>query len=82
MRFEIDPDEPDYREGPCDQCGATVGRWRGESDVECDRCGAQYNCSGQRLRDNWRDNPSNYDDDISDLEGFEMAALRSEYDDG
>lgn len=59
---------------PCEACGATVARFRGESDVSCD-CGAQYNAGGQRLRDDWRGNMSNYDDDISDMDGFEMQQL-------
>jgi hypothetical protein len=61
----------------CD-CGSEVRRYRGQSDVDCNRCGASYNASGQRLRDNWRDNPSNYDDEIGDLEGYEIACLRRE----
>jgi hypothetical protein len=39
--------------------------------VSCHKCDAQYNASGQRLRDNWRDNRSNYDDDVSDMDGYE-----------
>ncbi|AIS73855.1 hypothetical protein SEA_SEMPERFI_92 [Mycobacterium phage SemperFi] len=53
------------------ECGAEVRRYRGESDVSCTECGAWYNASGQRLRDDWRGNASNYDDEIGDLEGFE-----------
>ena len=51
-------------------CGKTIEHWRGESDHTCG-CGAQYNAFGQQLRDDWRGNPSLYDDDIGDLEGFE-----------
>lgn len=58
-------------EADCEQCGKLVMRFRGQDDVSCN-CGAEYNCFGQRLRDDWRGNPSNYDDDISDLEGYEM----------
>ncbi|MDD4865669.1 MAG: hypothetical protein PHQ28_00575 [Mycobacterium sp.] len=54
----------------CSQCGKTVTRYRGQSDVSC-QCGAQYNAFGQRLRDDWRGNPSNYDDELGDLEGYE-----------
>lgn len=61
----------------CEQCKRTVERYRGMDDVSCE-CGAQYNSFGQRLADDWRDNPSNYDDDIGDLEGFEIASLRRE----
>ncbi len=57
---------------PCQQCRRTVERWPGMYDVSCD-CGAEYNAFGQRLRDNWRANPSNWDDDIGDLEGYEIA---------
>lgn len=60
-----------YARWDCEKCGNEVRRFRGQSDVSCD-CGAQYNASGQRLRDDWRGNPSNWDDDISDLEGFEI----------
>jgi hypothetical protein len=61
------------------RCGAkvrVVSWWA----TACNRCGTEYNGSGQRLRDNWRDNPSNYDDEIGDLEGYEIACLRSESD--
>lgn len=56
----------------CVRCGAAVSRFRGQGDVECGRCGAQYNAAGQQLRDDWRGNPSVYDDEIGDLEGYEM----------
>ena len=59
-------------EWDCERCGATVYRFRGQSDVDCNECGACYNAGGQRLRDDWRGNPSSYDDEIGDLEGFEM----------
>jgi hypothetical protein len=36
------------------------------------------NASGQRLRDDWRGNPSVYDDEIGDMEGFEIQQLRNE----
>lgn len=54
----------------CQDCSRTVYRYRGESDVSC-YCGASYNAGGQRLRDDWRGNPSWYDEDVSDLEGYE-----------
>lgn len=58
---------------PCQNknCKHTVWRYRGQGDVSCD-CGAQYNAFGQRLRDDWRGNPSNYDSEIGDMEGYEM----------
>lgn len=63
---------------PCAQCGIDVTRFRGQSDVDCHNCGACYNASGQRLRDDWRSNPSCYDDEIGDMEGFEISQLRRE----
>jgi hypothetical protein len=65
-------------EKPCERCGHTVARYRGSYGADCDHCGASYNAGGQRLRDNWRDNPSTYDDEIGDMEGYEIAALRNE----
>lgn len=62
----------------CGDCGGTVERWRGETDVTCPTCGASYNAGGQRLRDAWRRNPSWYDDDIDDLTGFELQQLAHE----
>ena len=55
------------------ECGATVERYRGQGDVTCNGPGKHcYNAGGQRLRDDWRGNPSTWDDDISDLEGYEI----------
>ena len=54
----------------CGKCKKPVESLGGR-DVDCS-CGASYNGSGQRLRDDWRDNPSNYDDEIGDLEGYEL----------
>jgi predicted ATP-dependent serine protease len=65
---------------PCRDCATTVVRYRGEGEVQCPKCRAWYSGSGQRLRDDWQDNPSNYDDEISDLEGFEISQLRKEHD--
>lgn len=62
---------------PCERCGETVERYRGEGDVSC-VCGAQYNAGGQRLRDNWQDNPAWSDDDMDDMEGFERECLSRE----
>lgn len=55
----------------CEDCGDVVERYRGGGDKMCG-CGAWYNPSGQRLRDDWRGNRSTRDDDVSDLDGFEM----------
>lgn len=61
----------DYNRWDCERCGKEVRRYRGQYDVQCE-CGTFYNAAGQRLRDDWRGNPSNYDDEIGDLEGFEI----------
>lgn len=63
---------PGYSRWDCEKCGNEVRRYRGTMDVDCYECGASYNASGQRLRDDWRGNPSNYSDEIGDLEGYEM----------
>ncbi|UVK59875.1 hypothetical protein SEA_ALEEMILY_135 [Gordonia phage Aleemily] len=78
--FEHFPDTTDadgfvvtgYSRWDCDRCGTEVRRYRYMSDVDCGNCGACYNASGQRLRDDWRGNPSTYNDEVGDLEGFEM----------
>lgn len=76
-----DPDTPNLDwEGECEQCHRTISRFRGEGDVDCE-CGAEYNCFGQRLRDDHHANPSNYDDDVSDMEGFERQMLQREWGD-
>lgn len=66
------------RTWPCKQCGAIVTSWGHGEDTECDKCGAQYNAFGQRLRDDWRGNSSNYDEDMGDMEGFERQQLANE----
>lgn len=53
------------------ECGRVVARWRGMGDVSCD-CGREYNAFGQRLRSDWRGNPSSWDEEVGDLEGYEM----------
>ena len=40
--------------------------------VSCNACGREYNGSGSLLRSDWRGNPSLYDDDISDPDGYEI----------
>lgn len=64
------PPEPTYT-WTC-ECGAAMARYRGQGDQSCSECGGWYNASGQRLRDDWMYNPSMYDDEIGDLEGYEM----------
>jgi hypothetical protein len=58
----------------CTRCDAPNHRYRGQGDFTCN-CGANYNCFGQRLRDNLytRPNLSEYDDEIGDMEGYEQA---------
>jgi hypothetical protein len=69
-------------QGNCDVCGTTLYRFRGQGDIVCTNptCPAIYNSFGQRLRDDLysRPNPSEYDDDIGDMEGYEEAMCRAE----
>jgi len=67
-----------YSRWDCEKCGEEVRRYRHQSDVDCNNCGACYNAGGQRLRDDWRGNPSAHDDEISDLDGFELQQLAAE----
>ena len=67
-------DDPSNVEGKCDRCNGTLYRFRGQGDIYCD-CGAIYNSFGQQLRDDLlsRPNPSDWDEDIDDLTGYEIA---------
>lgn len=56
---------------PCGNCGTSMERYRGMTYVYCGKCGAEHNAGGQRLRDDWRGNPSAWDEDVSDLDGYE-----------
>lgn len=58
------------------QCGTHI---EAHGDVDCPRCGASYNAFGQRLRNDWRSNPSWGDDEIDDIEGFERSQIAREY---
>jgi uncharacterized Zn finger protein (UPF0148 family) len=80
MRQQAGQDDHANTEGDCERCGATVLRFRGQGDLTCSGCGANYNCAGQRLRDDLRvnANESERDDDVGDLEGYERAMLRAE----
>lgn len=82
MRMSQIPGDPDRSnvQGNCDRCGTLLHRFRGQGDIQCHHCGANYNCFGQRLRDDLRTrvNPSEYDDEIGDLEGDELSHLASE----
>lgn len=73
---------PGYSAWDCEKCGGEVQRYRGQSDVNCPNCSASYNAGGQRLRDDWRDNPAwKYPDlEIGDMEGFELQQLSNERD--
>lgn len=64
--------------GHCEVCGAEIYRYRGDgNDLTCptETCPAIYNICGQRLRDDLytHRNPSEYDDEIGDMEGYELA---------
>lgn len=63
---------PGYTWWDCARCECPVYRYRGQYDTECATCGACYNASGQRIRSDWRGNPSSWDDEVGDLEGYEM----------
>lgn len=65
-----------YYEGTC-ECGESLVAYGGYDEFSCD-CGAEYNIWGQRLRSGWRDNPSNWDEDVDDMEGYEIEMLRKE----
>lgn len=56
---------------PCGGCGTTITRYPGEAYVYCPKCGAEHNAGGQRLRDDWRGNASAWEDDVTDLDGYE-----------
>lgn len=58
------------RQWECKECGHTVHSYG--RDTYCGNCDAQYNAFGQRLRDDWAGNPSNWDDEIGDMEGYEI----------
>lgn len=70
-RFITSSDEGPTHEFSCKVCSKNLARWRGQESVTC-TCGAEYTPSGQQIRSDWRSNPSYFDDDISDLEGFEI----------
>lgn len=50
--------------GECDECGADV--YLIGPTCECGKCGAVYNCFGQRLSDpsNWGEETGEYESDI------------------
>ncbi len=65
-----EPEQPDWVK-PCGNCGTMMERYRGMAYVNCGKCGAEHNAGGQRLRDDWRGNRSAWDEDVSDLDGYE-----------
>jgi hypothetical protein len=71
MMFTDTEEKPTWSK-PCERCKHTVERWRGMSTASCGNCGAEYNPGGQRLRDDWRGNSSSWDEDVSDLDGYEL----------
>lgn len=56
-------------------CGHKMARYRGQSDQDCPGCGQWFNACGQRLRNDWMNNASTYDEGIGDLEGWEMTLV-------
>lgn len=68
--FDMSRDLKHY-EGTCD-CGKDLVAYGGYDEFECE-CGAEYNIFGQRLRSDWRNNRSNWDSDIDDMTGYELA---------
>lgn len=78
MSREVTRHEDGSSSWKCGRCGREVTRYRGQGDVDCHNCGACYNAFGQRLRDNWRGNESSWNDEVSDMDGFEAQQLRKE----
>jgi len=60
-----------YTAWDCD-CGREIRSYGYRSEVDCE-CGQWYNACGNRLRSNWQSNRSNYDEDISDMDGYESS---------
>ena len=70
--------EGEYWEWDCD-CGGVVHRSRGQGDVSCPECDQPFNAFGQRLRRDWRNNRSNWDEDVSDMDGYEDSYAGEDY---
>lgn len=75
----LDPRDVPTTWWDCQDCGTHLERYRGGREVSCHQCGAQYNASGQRLRDDWADNPAWRDDDLDDLAGYELEMITKEH---
>lgn len=56
-------------------CGAVIQRRRGQAQLHCAECDQEFNAFGQRLRRDWRANPSIDDEDLDDLTGDTLAHL-------
>lgn len=65
------------REWAC-ECGRVVTRFRGQGDVKCGGCGQWFNAAGQRLRNDWMDNPAWQYDEVDDVVGYERQMLARE----
>lgn len=59
-------------------CGQAMARFQGQGDQSCSNCDQEFNAGGQRLRSNWRDNVSTSDEEVSDLQGYELAEIASD----
>lgn len=66
-----------HYEGTCD-CGEELIAYGGYDEFSCEKCGAEYSIWGQRLRSNWRNNPSNWDREIDDMTGYELEMAGDE----
>lgn len=62
------------RKWECANCGHDVVSYG--RDTECEQCGQPYNAFGQQLRRGWQDNPSYWDEEVSDLDGYEIGMAR------
>lgn len=67
------PSGPLVRTIDCQTCGTTDAVVLGHGDTQCPTCGQWYNSFGQTLRSDWQDNPSTYDENIGDIEGYEAV---------
>ena len=77
MRYVETDDGEEYRAWDCPRCADEVRRYRGDTDILCG-CGQWFNSGAQMLVDNWQDNESNWNSDVDDMEGWEIACLRRE----
>lgn len=52
-------------------CGNVVKVYRLGRDTTCSSCGQWFNSAGQRLRNDWMNNRSCWDEEVSDMDGYE-----------